>query len=57
MTTRECLTCHYNDGYIYYSYPPKIKCTLTNKFRTTDSKCDCEHIIAEMILKTMKGVK
>ena len=57
MTTRECLTCHYNDGYIYYSHPLKIKCTLTNKFRTTDSKCDCEHIIAEMILKNMKGVK
>lgn len=56
MTTRKCCDCPYKDGLLYLSHPPKYKCLITNKFRTTDSTCDCEHIIAEMVLKTMKGV-
>ena len=54
MTTRKCCSCPYKDGLLYLSHPPKYKCLITNKFRTTDSTCDCEHIIAEMVLNNLE---
>ena len=32
--------CEYTDGCIYTSLPPKVKCTITNKFHFENDVCD-----------------
>lgn len=57
FTNRKCSSCRFTDGLIYTSNPPKIKCTLTGKFHTLNCKCDCDYLIAKMVLKKIKEVE
>lgn len=36
---RTCGGCSLNDGLVYTSYPPKVKCTILDTYRYTTDKC------------------
>ena len=46
-----CGNCTENDGFIYTSLPPKVKCKITGQFRFCDDICNVkdEPIISEDI--------
>lgn len=37
---KKCGDCNKIDGLLYLSYPPQVKCTITNKYHCLDDKCD-----------------
>ena len=40
--TRTCNICEYNDGKVYTSFPPQMRCTITGEFHLHDHPCDVE---------------
>lgn len=37
-----CANCHFTDGKVYTSLPPKCKCIITGKFHNYDHQCDID---------------
>lgn len=44
-----CGSCQFTDGMCYTSYPPKVKCTITNEFHLYGDECNCETIRASKV--------
>ena len=49
-----CGNCPYTDGCCYTTIPPKVKCTITDKFHYYDDVCDCEE---QRMLKVVQDIK
>lgn len=41
---RICGNCEYNDGFVYTSLPPMMKCTITKEFHRNDHACELEFV-------------
>ena len=41
---RICGNCEHNDGVVYTSFPPMIKCTITQEFHRNDHACELEFV-------------
>ena len=37
-----CANCKYNDGFVYTSFPPRFKCTITDEFHEAYNDCNVE---------------
>ena len=40
MKERYCGYCEHNDGNVYTSLPPQVRCKLTGRFRRFNDTCD-----------------
>lgn len=45
INTARCGFCAFNDGYVYTSKPPQVKCTIDNDFRKIDDRCKFNDLV------------
>ena len=47
--TGTCGCCRFNDGLIYTSYPPQVRCSFTFDFHRMGDECNCKDKVDEWI--------
>ena len=43
-STKTCGNCEHNDGVLYTSNPPKVKCTITNEYHYNNDICTLDFV-------------